>query len=266
MLKGLFGGPKTFLAPEVEAWHLEAWAWLLGQPEAMENFLRAELVEPTTRFFPSTGSEGEERIREIVEGLASLGALDERWEFVIQLEGEGEGYEVPDIARNGGASPRRWTPSDGPALITYEADQLSDPLALAASIAHQVAFFRLTVLDQNPPGGADAMGHATDLAMALCGFGLLGAMVSLRHVEARGIKASPEVTTQGYLSPPEWAFALAIFQKLREQPIEPLKRWLSDASFDDLRRATRYLSSNPTLLLPVLQREADARALPIAEA
>ena len=49
---------RPFLEPELEAWHLEAWRWLLAR-KAGPGLATRPLVLPAREFFPPTGATGQ---------------------------------------------------------------------------------------------------------------------------------------------------------------------------------------------------------------
>ena len=268
MLKGLFGGPKTFLAQEDEAWHVSVWAWLVEHLGGLKPVLEASLVTPTTTFFPSTGSQGHDRALEVFEQVKALSGLD-HWpcELVAQPERPDPVVSRFMVLQNQeGALPLGTFGPDGNAVVvTYDPGLLQDPLGLVATLAHELAHYLLSSIPVPPPGGEEMEEFATDVAVAYMGFGVFGAATSWRF-KAHGDAFSQgwQTSGAGYLRQRDWAFALATFLALRGEDAKLVKPWLEPALGEEVEKALRSITRRPELLDPV--READARALAIAEA
>lgn len=144
-------------------------------------------------------------------------------------------------------------------VITYAPDSVDDPVGLVATLAHELSHYLLPAKDE-PPGGWDNHEFCTDLCVVYSGFGLFGAATAFRYysgAQSWGYQRS------GYLTQPEWTFALAVFFALRDQPVEDAKPWLPSHLMNGVRRAAKYLAMNPAKLKPL--RNANASRLHSAE-
>jgi hypothetical protein len=134
-------------------------------------------------------------------------------------------------------------------VITYDPGSVSQPLKLIATLAHELAHYRLATWSEPSPGGAELHEYCTDIAVAFMGFGLFGANVAFNFQQHHDtISQGWRWSRQGYLGEREWAFVLAIFTMLRADPDGELKSFLKPHLFETYRRATRYLSRNPAIV------------------
>ena len=136
----------------------------------------------------------------------------------------------------------------GAVLISYARDLLDDPAHLVGTLAHELCHFRLSRIEEPSPGGDAAHELETDLAVAYMGFGVFGANRAFAF-QQHGDTFSQGWRSQrnGYLSERTWAFALALFLALKEQP-EAAKAWLKPGIASDVAKAIKYLDRNPEML------------------
>ncbi len=181
----------------------------------------------------------------------------EDWPCEVEAQPERAPERLTDslvLKREGKAMPLgTFGPHGNVALITYDPALREDPIGLVATLVHEIAHYLLSSFPSPPPGGDEMEEFATDLATAAMGFGLFGAITALRF-EGGQDGWTLGWRGQGYLHPRDWAFALAVFTALRREPIEPLRPWLRDTVFDELKAARRYLARRPDLLAPLLER------------
>jgi hypothetical protein len=120
---------------------------------------------------------------------------------------------------------------------------------LVATLAHELAHYRLAGVPTEPPGGADALEFATDLTTVYLGFGLFGANSAFNFRQYQDVMSQGwEAARQGYLSEREWVFALAVYLELRQQSSTEAKSFLKPHLYSDLRKAQRYFERNPHVL------------------
>lgn len=248
-----FGGQAPFLDEETEAWQLETWAWLLRNMGGMEGLRRAPFVMPTTAFFPSTGTQGHDRVEEVLAEVKAMAGLAE-WPTRLEVQPKRQPVRVIDsvnmIPRGTPLPLGTFRQHGNAAVITYDPDLVEDPIGLVATLAHEVAHYLLHSFRDDPPGSETMEEFATDLATCAMGFGLFGAITALRF-EGGQDGWTLGWRGQGYLHPRDWAFSLAVFTLLRDEDLTPLRSWLRDTVFDEAQAARRYLKRKPGLLAPL---------------
>jgi hypothetical protein len=249
--------PKSVLDPDDEEWQLETWRWLLGHFGGLDDLRLSPLVTPSRAFFPPTEATGHARAEHIF-GLVKQHADMAEWHCQLAAQPRRPQIQVGELAAlkfDGGHAAGTFGLDGNEVVITYDPATLDDPAALVATLAHELAHYRLATLPELPPGGAEMVEFTTDLTTVYLGFGLFGANCAFQFQQFQGVLSQGwSSSRQGYLSENEWSFALAVFCALRSEPIEAAKPFLKDHLFTGMRKAAAYLDRNPTLLTPL--REA----------
>lgn len=250
MLSGLFGG-RTFLDPEVEAWHLDVWATLIERFGEGVSIVDTPVALPTRAFFPPTEATGHARAEHIFDCVRTImGMPSTDWPCtLVQQPRRTTGDRVAEFVRIGGGEAPNGTfrvDADGAILITYAPDLIDDPMGLVATLAHELAHYLLAAeADLVEDETHELM---TDLTVAYVGLGVFGANTAFsfeQHGDAFG--QGWRSRSSGYLSPRSWAFALAVFGELRGDD-GGMETYLKP-EIDGLRRqAVKYLRKRPALL------------------
>ena len=248
MLTSLFG-ERTFLDPEVEQWHLDVWATLIERLNEGRSFADTPVALPTREFFPPTEATGHAKVEHV---FACIKGIMQIPDWPCRLEAQPyrmTGRQVSQFVHIGGDEAPGGTfriEPDGVAVITYDPDLLDDPMALVATLAHELAHYLLA-------SDADLVEDEThelmtDLTVAFVGLGVFGANTAFSF-EQHGDAFSEgwQSRSSGYLSPRSWAFALAMFGELRGND-GGMSNYLKP-EIDGLRRqALKYLRKKPHLL------------------
>jgi hypothetical protein len=125
---------------------------------------------------------------------------------------------------------------------------LHDPASLVGTFAHELCHYLIAVVGEPLPQGGETLELATDLAVAFSGFGVFGANRAHafeRHQDAFGQGWRSQ--RNGYLSERTWAFAIALFLSLRDDP-GGAQSWLKPSIATDVAKACRYLERKPHIL------------------
>ena len=243
--------PRRYLEFDDEAWQIATWGWLLRHLGGLADLRQGALITPTRDFFPPTDATGHARAEHVFAAVKRHAGMSE-WHCRLIAQPDrpearvGEFWALQGVR---GRNPAGTFGAEGnEVVITYDPALLSDPVGLVATLAHELAHYLLVSMG-TPPGGPEMEEFATDLTTAYLGFGLFGAASAFRFAQFQNVISQGWTTSrQGYLSQREWLFGLAVFLELREEPADPLKSHLAPHLFSDLRKAVRYLRSNPALL------------------
>lgn len=256
MLAGLFG-PKAFLDPEIEAWHLETWATLIERFAAESPLAETPVVLPTREFFPPTEAVGHAKAEHVFACVKRIMGL-EAWPCRLEPQAARRaGLQVSEFVHlRGGETPNGTfsIEADGTALVTYAPELLDDPMGLVATFAHELAHYLLaSEADLVEDETHELM---TDLAVAYAGFGVFGANSAFSFEQfGDAFGQGWRSRSAGYLSPRSWAFALAVFGELKGDD-GGMGRHLR-ADIDGLRQqAVKYLRRRPELLAGLRPAEA----------
>jgi hypothetical protein len=247
-------GKARFLDADVEDWCLETWAWLMTNLGGMDELERTPLVLPTREFFPPTNSEGEVRAEYIFNLVKSLMGMAD-WPCALEVHDRPDARQRVGLvaAVNVGASANgTFRVKDGEAIVSYARDLADDPRKLIATLAHELAHYRLLSAGDHLPGGEELHELTTELTVAYSGFGVFGANHAFSFEQHQDAFSQGWSTSRsGYFSERTWAFAIALFANLKgvEVPIDKLKASVADLA----KLASRYLAKNDALLVSLRQ-------------
>jgi hypothetical protein len=97
-------------------------------------------------------------------------------------------------------------------VITYSAHVLADPIALVATLAHELCHFLLATVRAEPPATWKELEPLTDLSAVLEGFGIFLCNSAFRFGQwATHDRQGWSFERQGYLNEAELGFALAVY-------------------------------------------------------
>jgi hypothetical protein len=234
-----------------EDWILDCWAWLGRHLGPVTGADHPDLVPLDRSIIP---------IKPLpTQGLPELqiDALTTLWgmaDWPIELIAQRPSRELPQSVvfaeMSSGGALGTYLQHQNAARITYDPKLAAQPLQLAATLAHELAHYRLSAIAAPPPGGWDMNEFATDLTVAYLGMGLFAANAA-RSFEAftdfdrQGWKAE----RAGYLTENEWTFALAVFTHQRGIDRSKLKPHLKDYLYSGFKKNRAYIDANPQLLM-----------------
>lgn len=251
MLGRLFG-KRTFLEPEIEAWHLENWGILKGRFDAELSLTETPVVLPTARDFPATMATGHQKALHIFDCIRRHMQIED-WPCRLEAQSARRtGQRVSEfVFVSGGDEPNgtfRIEP-DGEVVITYAPDLIDQPMELTATLAHELAHYLLS--SETDLVGDETHELMTDLTVAYTGMGVFGANAAFsfqQHGDAFG--QGWQARRSGYLSPRSWAFALAVFGEIRGDD-GGMGAFLK-SEIEVLRlQAVKYLRKRPEVLAPL---------------
>jgi hypothetical protein len=241
-------GKSAFLDRDTEAWHFEAWAWLLRN--LGDDLARTPLVLPNRDFFTPTKAQGHERALYAFERVKALMGMSDWPCELVADEGPGGPQQVGEmlIVQSTGRPAGTFSAREDVVTIVYRSDLVAEPIHLVATFAHELAHYLLAGVKEEPPGGWDLHELATDLTVAYCGFGVFGANSAFEFERYQTSSGHGwKSRRSGYLSERTWALALATFLALTDRQ-GAADEWLKPGLRDVVRAAQKYLARNPGLL------------------
>lgn len=231
---------SPFLEPAEEEWQADTWRWFLKNLGGLDDLRQSPLVTPNAEFFPATDARGRERALFIFERVKQCARLGD-WDCELVEQAQRPELRVGPVTAQvftesdpGGT----FSVEDSKVVITYDPGLLDDPMALIATLSHELGHYLLLTLPEPPPGGPEAEELATDLVTVYLGFGLFGANCAFSF---HGNNQGWSTARQGYLPERMWCYALAIFFLLRDEDCGHARPFLKEHLFSDLRKATAYL-------------------------
>ncbi|WP_422770770.1 hypothetical protein ACN28C_29530 [Plantactinospora sp. WMMC1484] len=230
--------PRCPVVAEEQRWTEENLAWFVR--EFGDSWLRSPVVLPTDDFFPGGYSGSEEDMRRVVHQLCVHLSVDpDRIRVELHAERVG-GRELQKVA-GGSAS---WSGAaghyrvvEGRPVISLEESLGLRPLALVATVAHELAHERLLGEGRVDPYRRDQE-PLTDLLTVYLGFGVFAANAAL---EFAGQRTGWSASRLGYLTEPMYGYALARYAWLRGETAPDWARHVDTNPRTYLRRGLRYL-------------------------
>ena len=245
---------QTYLGPDLEAWHLETWAWLMRQFGGVARLATTPTVLPNRSFFPPTEADGHARAEHIFACVKRLMGMAD-WPCALEPRSRPPGsVRVAELSflNTGGSAAGTFEMTDDGGLVTYAEDLADDPMRLVATLAHELSHYRLRKASEPWPGGFEAGELTTELTVAYHGLAVFNANTAFafaQHQDAYGQGWGYQ--RNGYFSPRGWAFALTVFLTLKGEPVEGVIKSLKPELVDLTKSAVRYLAKRPQLLEPL---------------
>ncbi len=212
--------------------------WLTG--EFGDERLRGTVVLPTNEFFPGIyrGTRGD--IRAVLGRLCAHMGIDPARIELEHLESESEpdmGDHVPLTWHSQGAAGHHRV-RDGRSIIGVQDEQAAEPMALVATIAHELGHV-LLLADGRISSSRKDHEPLTDLLTVFFGVGIFGANAAFEYAQHdRGYRT----TRLGYLTEPMFGYALARYAWLRGETEPAWARYLDTNPRAFLKRGLRYLA------------------------
>ena len=232
--------PKCPVSAEEKDWIERRMGWLCEQ-FGRDRMRQSPVILPTVEFFPDPYHSTEADARLLMErvcgymgidpGRVSLGFYSEEEPDLgegFRMEGHREGTAG---LHRGGERPEIW----------IESSRLDDPVALVATLAHELGHVHL--LDDGRIS-RDEEDHEplTDLLTVYFGLGVITANAYLREKRQQGLRYSSwSLSRQGYLLAPAYGYALSLFAWGRGESNPAWARELRPDVRQPFQRGLRYL-------------------------
>ena len=212
-----------------------------------DSFLtKVTLVTPTPEFFPFDWDGSEESAEITLRRVCELMSVDgsrialEFFEDKDELA-EALGKEIPHFERlrSGAAGFYRAAGEDEATVVALARKNLRDPVTMIATIAHELGHVIL-LGDGRIARDAEYMEPMTDLLTVYFGLGIFNANSAAKfHQHSHGWSFQ----RQGYLSEPQFGYALARFAYLRDEEKPAWAKHLSVNVGAYFRQSLKYLRS-----------------------
>ncbi|GAB7184258.1 hypothetical protein ATKI12_4089 [Kitasatospora sp. Ki12] len=237
---GLFSA-KCPVGPEERVWIEESMAWLTA--EFGREVLDRAPVLPTAEFFPGPYEGSEEDVRRVITRLCGyLGVAPERLTVEIEPD-DGERGMADDLglAYESRSAAGHYRRENGRPVIAVAQRQAARPVALVATVAHELGHVRL--LDEQRIT-SDRRDHEplTDLLTVHFGLGVFTANSAFDFSQDNH---GWSYSRLGYLTERMFGYALACYAHLRGETDPAWARHLATNPRAYLKQGLRYLDRNP---------------------
>lgn len=227
-----FFRPKPPIGRDEFDWLIACFAWL--RTVLNDEHIRPDFVLPNHSRLVEAAT-----AQELFEAVRSLAGM-ENWD--CRLEKVEKREEELDLGLIEGAGAcGTFSFENGQAIIRYTSDMLKQPMALAATFAHELCHYLLADAG-DPPGGPDLMEHSTDCAAVYLGFGALLANSARQFDQEQFVGSSQwRSWTAGYLSEASLVTATAMFASLHNYDLEEAYSVFKPHLQKDLRKAAKAI-------------------------
>jgi hypothetical protein len=232
--------PKCPVDPATKAWIDDRWAWLEGQ-FGVERLRNGRVILPRPEFFPDQFSGTPEDARVMLDRVCGYMGIDPTSVELSLYEDRTPIYEGQ--WRQGTAG--LYHPEAGKFPIWVEVTNLSDPLAMAGTMAHELGHVHLLGHGRITDDTEDHE-PLTDLLTVFLGLGVFTANSVIReHYWHAGNVSGWSMGRRGYLGMPEYGYAFALFARARGEGGESWSRELRLDVRAAFKQAMRFLSEEP---------------------
>lgn len=245
--------PTCPVGAEDKAWIEESMLWLIEE-FGRDALLNATVVLPTDEFFPDEFSEEEEDVRALVDRVCGYMGVDpERVELEFFTEGHTRanlGLPFDEFSRDGLAG--HYRKRRGKFLINIEASQLTDPMFLVATSAHELGHARL-IGEGRVSGSFEDHEPLTDLLTVFLGLGVFTGNAVFSFKQWTGAFSQGWATERrGYMSEEMFGYALALFAWVRGEEHPAWAKHLEGNVSAYFKDGLRYLEKTGDTLLEKL--------------
>jgi len=255
-----------------QAWIEASLHWFADQ-FGTEPALR-DVVLPTSELFPDAYTGTPEQIEVMVARVYDLMSVDPSQQLLVSLFGASDGEAAKKSSRAVG----HYHEENGRAVIGLDLREASDPAFLAAIIAHELCHVRLLGENRITAARKDHE-RLTDLLTIYLGFGIFTTNAALSFENAHHWSVQPRgdmserilnaarndgYSRLGYLTEPEYGYALACYCRLRGETDPSWATYLDPGPRTYLHQGLAYLArSRPSGGFPTLQaRNVSIRVVP----
>lgn len=230
--------PKCPVRAEEQAWIEESLDWFVA--EFGEDAMKRPVVVPQGSFFPVGYTGSEQDVRAVfVSVCARLEIPPER--VVLEIEAQDAEAEsllehLP-ISYQSKEAAGHWRKRDEATVISVQLHQARDPIALVATIAHELGHERLLGEERIDPERRDGE-PLTDLFTVFFGMGIFSANAAF---EFRLSHRAYRTSRLGYLTEPMFGYALARYSWLRGETSPAWAEHLDTNPRTYLKQGLKYL-------------------------
>ena len=212
--------------------------WLLEEFGA-DAFRGVTVVLPTDEFFPDSYSADEEDARALVDRVCAYMTVDPD---LIETEFFDDGGKQArrDFAYAEGSSEcvtGHYQKRRDKFVVSLESSQLSDPMSLVATSAHELGHVRL-LGEGRVHGGFEDHEPLTDLLTVFFGLGIFTANSAFSF---EGSSNGWQAQRRGYLSEEMFGYALALFAFMRGERSPAWSGYLEGSVSTFFRNGLKYL-------------------------
>jgi hypothetical protein len=229
---------KCPVSAEAERWIQDSLQWLAA--EFGGDALNGEVLLPESLFPPGSFSGTEADLRPLLQRLCARVGVDID-AIQVDLSDDPDiadlGSQVPIVSQfRGAAGHFQW--DEGVPIVAIRRRQLRNPVALTATVAHELAHVRL-LTERRVDRARKDHEQLTDLATVFFGLGVFTANAAFDFAQGQ---SGWQASRLGYLGEELFGYSLAYYAHLRGEKDPSWARAVDANPRAYLRKGLRYLS------------------------
>ena len=240
MFDWLFGAKCPVTSPQ-KVWLEKGLDWLGGQ-FGVRRMLARPIILPTPEYFPDPYDGTFDAARRLFERVC--GFMEVNRDRVVLSSFTNQRDRMPLHLREGrseGAAGLYQQDEWGRTHIGIDEQQLANPMSLVGTFAHELGHVHLLGDGRLSPNSPDHE-PMTDLLTVMYGLGVFTANSVIQESNwSDGVHAGSSIGRQGYLTGPEYGYALALLAHARGESKPAWARHLRLDVRSVLKRGLRYL-------------------------
>lgn len=228
--------------PETRRWIDGRWDWLQRE-FGPDRPRKSPVVLATPEFFPDEYDETEDAARRLLDRLCGYMDIDPGRVQLSLYDDQSPMAGQPLYAGSWNGTVGLYLRDGDAFCIGVEWNDLADPLALVATMAHELGHVHLLGHERVSP---DAVDHEplTDLLTVYFGLGVITSSAVIREKSWQdGQLSGWQVSRRGYLTMPAYGYALARFARHRHETGIPWSRELRPDVRDPFHKAMSHLEA-----------------------
>ena len=211
---------KPILAEEDSYFQIECYKWLLKYFGGDDFYKEAQLILPTTAFFPDQIESPDEAAQAVFAHVKDYAGLS-KWSCKLEIQNKDPNLVVSPtiVIQNVEHNPLGTISNNehNEVIITYNPKLVANPTQMVATFSHELTHYLTSNAPEPPPGGWENWEFATDIGATFLGFGIFQANSAFNFTQHSSVDSQGWQTSGGgYLSEAEHSYALAIFLLLKE--------------------------------------------------
>ena len=246
--------PECPVSEETRLWMERCFLWMM-KTFGEENIKNRKVLVPEPRDFPVKYDGSRDSAFETMKIVAAQMEIDPD-EIVINVYSEGQSALSTGEGRRiflQNAEGQKYSgglyfgkQDDNRYHISIEKKKLNDPVAVVATLAHELSHVKLLgekKLEKNNE-------HLTDLLTIVFGLGIFNANMSF---QTKAGYNSWGWSRSGYLSQMEWGYGLALFAHIRGEARPEWMEHLSRNVKTDMKKGLEFIKVNPKLIFKTVK-------------
>jgi hypothetical protein len=241
-----WGSPQCPVRPVEQRWIEQNLDWMAGEFGAER--LRGRVLLPTEEDFPGAYQGSSADVEALVGRLCRHMGVDPAR---IEVEHEARDGDpdleahVPVLSSYSGAA-GHYRERGGRAVVAIRTDMAERPMALVATVAHELGHVLLLGDGRVDPEREDHE-PLTDLLTVFFGLGVFSANAAFDYSrQIRGEYVRTSSFRLGYLTEPMYGYALAVYAWMRGEEAPGWARYVEPNPRAFLKRGLRYLTASGT--------------------